>query len=137
MGDEYKYMHRNLDKMKDFGFTKSTFMQDNTATSSQVYDDWNNGMGIYFYIGHGSGTAWNCPQHTGGFPESAIHSRIHNANKYPFVLECSCLNGGFKNENPCFAQAMIAEPKGGAISMYSSAPEATSSSPKDFAIWCC
>merc|ERR1712115_120946 len=102
IGDEYKFMHRNLDAMTKFGFTQADYMQDNSASSNQVYSDWNKGMGMYFYIGHGSGTAWNCPQHTGGFPMSAINSKLTNAGMYPFVLECSCLNGGFKRENPCF-----------------------------------
>lgn len=131
IGDEYKFMHRNLDAMTKFGFTQADYMQDNSASSNQVYSDWNKGMGMYFYIGHGSGTAWNCPQHTGGFPMSAINSKLTNAGMYPFVLECSCLNGGFKRENPCFAAAMMSASKKGPISMYSSAPEAQSSSPKD------
>lgn len=131
IGDEYKYMHRNLDKMTSFGFTKADYMTDAQATSQQVYKDWNNGMGIYFYIGHGSGTAWNCPQRTGGMTERDISNQLHNSKMYPFVLECSCLNGGFKKETTCFAQAMMSKVDGGAISMYSSAPEAQSSSPKD------
>lgn len=131
IGDEYKYMHRNLDKMTSFGFSKATFWTDKTATSTMVNDAWNTGMGIYFYIGHGSGTAWNCPQRTGGMTERDIGSKLHNNHMYPFVLECSCLNGGFKKESPCFAQAMMSKAAGGAISMYSSAPVAQSSSPKD------
>jgi len=131
IGDEYQFMHRNLNKMKDFGFTKATFMTDDSATSAEVVQDWNQGMGIYFYIGHGSGTAWNCPQRTGGMTERDIQSDLHNDKLYPFILECSCLNGGFKSHNPCFAQAMMSKNHGGAISMYSSAPEAQSSSPKD------
>jgi len=131
IGDEYKFMHRNLDKMTAFGFTKAEFMTDASATSQQVYKDWNQGMGIYFYIGHGSGTAWNCPQRTGGMTERDITNQLHNSKMYPFVLECSCLNGGFKKQTTCFAQAMMSKVDGGAISMYSSAPEAQSSSPKD------
>jgi len=131
IGDEYKFMHRNLDAMTKFGFTSADYMQDNTATSTQVYNDWNKGLGMYYYIGHGSGTAWNCPQRTGGMPISGINSKLHNKGMYPFVLECSCQNGGFKRNNPCFAAAMVAKADGGSISMYSSAPNAQSSSPKD------
>jgi len=131
IGDEYRYMHRNLDKMTSFGFTQADYMQDNSATSTQVYNDWNNGLGLYYYIGHGSGTAWNCPMHTGGMPASQIRSKLKNKGMYPFVLECSCQNGGFKKQNPCFAQSMLSAPNAGPISMYSSAPDAQSSSPKD------
>jgi len=131
IGDEYKFMHRNLDKMTSFGFTQATYMQDNSATSQQVDDLWNKGLSIYYYIGHGSGTQWNCPQRTGGMTESDITNKLHNSGMYTFVLECSCLNGGFKKQSKCFAAAMMAKPDGGAISMYSSAPEAQSSSPKD------
>lgn len=131
IGDEYKFMHRNLDKMTAFGFTQATFMTDRSASSSQVNDLWNKGMGLYYYIGHGSGTKWNCPQSTGGMSEGDITSKLHNSKEYTFVLECSCLNGGFKQVTTCFAQAMMSKVDGGAISMYSSAPEAQSSSPKD------
>jgi len=131
IGDEYQFMHRNLNAMTKFGFTTADYMQDNTATSTQVYNDWNKGLGLYYYIGHGSGTAWNCPQRTGGMPISGIKNNLHNKGMYPFVLECSCQNGGFKRNNPCFAAAMLAKADGGSISMYSSAPNAQSSSPKD------
>jgi hypothetical protein len=132
MGDEYRYMHANLDAMKSsLGFTQNTFMNDKSASSSQVNQLINAGMGIYYYIGHGSGTKWNCPQHTGGMSESDIHSKLTNDYKNMFILDCSCNNGGFKAQRKCFAGAMISEPKHGGISIYSSAPVAQSSSPKD------
>jgi len=131
MGDEYKYMHRNLDAMTKWGFTKADYMQDNTATSTHCYQDWNTGLSLYYYIGHGSGTAWNCPQKTGGWPGRSLNSKLTNKAMLPFVLECSCLNGGFKKQNPCYAASMLNAANGGALSMYSSAPVATSSSPKD------
>jgi hypothetical protein len=130
MGDEYRYMQDNLNAMKQFGFTQSTFMKDQSASSSQVEGLINGGLGIFYYIGHGSGTKWNCPQHTGGISQSDVHA-LTNDYKNPFILDCSCLNGGFKSQRKCFAGAMVSEPKHGGISMYSSAPEATSSSPKD------
>jgi hypothetical protein len=131
IGDEYKVMHRNLDKMTKSGFSIATYMQDNTATSTQVMNLINKGLGLYYYIGHGSGTKWNCPQRSGGTSESDIRSKMKNSGMYPFILECACLNGGFKKENPCFAAALTNKPKGGAIAIYSSAPVAQSSSPKD------
>merc|ERR1712080_33700 len=79
----------------------------------------------------GDGTAWNCPMRTGGMPASQIRSKLKNKGMYPFVLECSCQNGGFKKNNPCFAQSILSAPDAGPISMYSSAPDGQSSSPKD------
>jgi hypothetical protein len=132
IGDEYKVMHRNLDAMTNkLGFTMAHYMTDAQATSTQVVTDWNKGLGVYFYIGHGSGTKWNCPQRTGGTTESDVTSKFKNSHMYTFILECACLNGGFKGENDCFSQHIMSKSDGGAISIYSSAPVAKSSSPKD------
>lgn len=125
-------MHRNLDKLKaSVGFEQNPFYTDTSITNTGVFDLFKKGMSAYIYIGHGSGTKWNCPQKSGGMSISDVNNKLQNKGMYPFILDCSCLNGGFAKQNPCFAQAMIQAKDAGALSMYSSAPTATGTTPKD------
>merc|ERR1712130_230602 len=74
------------------------------------------GIGVFGYIGHGSGTAWNTPS----MDVNDVLS-LTNTEKYFLSLDCSCDNGGFQSHSPSLAEALLTS-KGGAVATMMSAP---------------
>lgn len=71
------------------------------------------------YCGHGDGTGWSGPV----FTNTNVNA-LSNGYFTPFVMDVSCLNGGFDSSSDCFAERWM---KGGtvgnahgAVAMYSS-----------------
>merc|ERR1712137_1102701 len=75
------------------------------------------GLGVFSYIGHGSGTAWNTPR----FSVSQVQG-LRNTDKIFFELDVSCDNGNFQAHSPCMGEALITS-RGGAIGTMMSSPE--------------
>jgi len=86
-----------------------------TTSGSTTQSKMNSGLGVFAYIGHGSGTAWNTPR----FGISEVQ-RLNNANKLFFSIDVSCDNGNFKR-GQCMGEALITS-CGAAIATMMSSP---------------
>jgi len=114
--DEFQCMTELMNDLKESDFTtdwKAAYQVSGQTTLSKM----NDGLGVFAYIGHGSGTAWNTPR----ISEYDIQS-LTNFDKPFFDLDVSCDNGGF-NGKKCMGEALITA-KGGSIGTMMSAPEA-------------
>jgi len=109
------------DMMSEFGqmgFSQHEYVMSNSGGAAQkAFDQMNSGIGVFGYIGHGSGTAWNTP--TMGVRD--IQS-LTNTEKHFLSLDCSCDNGGFQSHSPSLAESLLTS-KGGAVATMMSAPE--------------
>jgi len=115
MQDELRMMTNVMNTLKDGGYTTS-FVQDTRTSGSESAEHMNEGLGVFSYIGHGSGTAWNTPR----FSVSQVQS-LTNYDKPFFELDVSCDNGDFQNHRPCMGEALITS-RGGAIATMMSSP---------------
>merc|ERR1712087_265629 len=117
-GDEYKTMTDIMDNLGKMGFTKHEWKHGNEADASEVFEQTNQGLGIFSYLGHGQGDAWDTPMMT----EDGIRGLTNQ--KMPFFeIDVSCNNGGFQTYSPCMGEALLTT-TGGAIATMMHAPEA-------------
>jgi len=116
-GDEYDTMQTLMNSLKDGGFTSAEWDRDSTASASKSTSNINSGLGVFSYLGHGSGTAWNTPSIDVDDVE-----RFTNTDMPFFEIDVSCLNGGFRGKK-CMGEALITS-KGGAIATMMHAPTA-------------
>merc|ERR1712187_911354 len=86
------------------------------TSASESISQMEEGLGVFSYIGHGSGTAWNTPR----FSVSQVQS-LRNSDKIFFELDVSCDNGNFRDHRPCMGEALITS-RGGAIGTMMSSP---------------
>jgi len=114
MQDELR-MEQNLDKIFTDEWSFS-YKQDRATDSSETIQQMEQGLGVFSYIGHGSGTAWNTPR----FSVSQVLN-LRNEDKIFFELDVSCDNGDFQSHSPCMGEALIIS-KGGAIGTMMSSP---------------
>ncbi len=89
------------------------------GTTANIAAAVNNGRFWLAYCGHGDGTGWSGPV----FTNSNVNA-LTNGYMTPFIMDVSCLNGGFDSSSDCFAERWM---KGGtvgnargAVGMYSS-----------------
>jgi len=116
MGDENAAMTQIMQNLKGGGFSTSwsTDTQTSGTASAQKMEQ---GLGVFAYIGHGSGTGWNTPS----FSASQVQ-RLTNTDKHFFSIDVSCDNGGFQEHSPSMGEALITS-NGGAIATMMSSPE--------------
>jgi len=101
----------------DMGFTQHEYgMSTASGAGRKALKQMNNGIGVFGYIGHGSGTAWNTPS----MGVRDVQSLTNNDKPF-YSLDCSCDNGGFQSHHPSLAEALLTS-KGGAIATMMSAP---------------
>lgn len=99
------------------GFSQHEYVMSNTAGAAQTaLQNMDDGIGVFGYIGHGSGTAWNTPS-----MEVQDVQSLTNTEKHFISLDCSCDNGGFQSHSPSLAEALLTS-KGGAVATMMSAP---------------
>merc|ERR1712137_813290 len=116
-GDEYDTMTALMGSLGQAGFTAHDWDKDGVASSSTSMSKINGGLGVFSYLGHGSGTAWNTP------PISVDDtSRMMNTDAPFFEIDVSCLNGGFRGKR-CLGEALTTA-QGGAIATMMHAPTA-------------
>jgi hypothetical protein len=60
-GDEYNTMTTIMSNLGDAGFTSREWDRDGQSSGQKSMSKMNSGLGVFSYIGHGSGTAWNTP----------------------------------------------------------------------------
>jgi len=116
MGDEVAAMTTITNNFKQGGFSTDWARAESTSGDVSA-QKMNSGLGVFAYIGHGSGTAWNTPR----FSVSQVQS-LSNTDKLFFEIDVSCDNGGFQQQNPCMGEALITS-RGGAIATMMSSPE--------------
>ena len=106
------------DDLLGYGFTQVDQLYEMYgADTADVSAAVNEGRSLVYYIGHGSGTSWSNVY----FNNDHVHA-LTNGYKTPWILDVSCLNGDFSN-NECFAEAWLrtgtSEQPNGAVAMYS------------------
>jgi hypothetical protein len=75
----------------------------------------NEGIGIGYYIGHGSNTSWG----TTGFNNNDVKA-LNNGDMMPVIWSVACVNGNFLKVGECFAEAWLRKTDGGAAGMEAS-----------------
>lgn len=117
-GDEYQTMTDIMSNLAGDGFTKHDWVHGSSARGEELYEQMNQGLGVFSYLGHGQGDAWDTPMMT----ESDIR-RLTNQQMPFFEIDVSCDNGGFQTYSPCMGEALLTA-TGGAIASMMHAPEA-------------
>jgi len=106
-----------MNEFGEMGFSQHEYVMSDTAGAGQkALEQMDSGIGVFGYIGHGSGTAWNTPS----MGVRDVQS-LTNTEKHFLSLDCSCDNGGFQSHNPSLAEALLTS-KGGAVATMMSAP---------------
>jgi len=106
-----------MNEFGDMGFSQHEYVMSNTPGAGQkALEEMESGIGVFGYIGHGSGTAWNTPS-----MDVDDVQALTNSEKHFLELDCSCLNGGFQSNSPSLAEALLTS-KGGAVATMMSAP---------------
>jgi len=126
-GDEYGTMTSIMSNLGDEGFTEHDWDRDGDSSASKSMQKMNAGLGVFSYIGHGSGTAWNTPS----ISEYDIQD-LSNTDMPFFELDVSCDNGGFRGKK-CMGEALITS-SGGAIATMMHAPEARGTMCKQYLV---
>jgi len=116
-GDEYGTMTSIMGSLSDADFTSHGWDRDSTASGPKSMSQMNSGIGVFSYIGHGSGTAWNTPS----ISEYDLASLTNKEMPF-FEIDVSCDNGGFRGKR-CMGEALITT-EGAAIATMMHAPEA-------------
>jgi hypothetical protein len=100
------------------GHTPST----DAATRTTIINNFNQGVALANYSGHGNVDAW-----TGAQIFTAPDARaLTNGNKLTFVVVADCLNGLFDDRNlEGIGEAFIKAPNGGAVATFSSSGKTT------------
>merc|ERR1711981_1467643 len=127
-GDEYRTMTNIMDNLGELGFTKHDWVHGGSTDASHIYKQMNEGLGIFSYLGHGQGDAWDTPMMT----QSGIRS-LSNQKMPFFEIDVSCDNGAFQTYSPCMGEALLTA-TGGAIATMMHAPEARGTMCKHFMV---
>jgi len=115
----YEQLFKDMtNEFGQMGFSQHEYVMSDTYGAGQTaLQNMNDGIGVFGYIGHGSGTAWNTPT----MDVRDVQS-LTNTEKHFISLDCSCDNGGFQSHSPSLAEALLTS-KGGAVATMMSAPE--------------
>merc|ERR1711937_196195 len=111
-------MTKEMENLGEAGFTKHDWVHGGATNAQHIYEQMNQGLGVFSYLGHGQGDAWDTPMMT----ESGIRS-LSNQKMPFFEIDVSCDNGGFQTYSPCMGEALLTA-TGGAIATMMHAPEA-------------
>lgn len=117
-GDEYGTMTSIMSNLEGLGFSTHSWVHGDSASTSSIYSKMNSGLGVFSYLGHGQGNAWDTPM----MSESDIRA-LTNTGRPFFQIDVSCDNGAFQTYTPCMGEALLTA-KGGAIATMMHAPEA-------------
>lgn len=82
------------------------------ATTQQLLDVVNGGVGVVAYRGHGSETAW---AEWNGEDFGGAHEGIANGAMTPVVFSFACLNLSLGYDKPTNAEQWVLRPEGGAV----------------------
>lgn len=128
MGDEYSTMTQEMDNLGEAGFTRHDWVHGGATNAQHIYEQMNQGLGVFSYLGHGQGDAWDTPMMT----QSGIRGLTNQ--KMPFFeIDVSCDNGGFQTYRPCMGEGLLTA-TGGAIATMMHAPEARGTMCKQYMV---
>ncbi|MBI5537465.1 MAG: hypothetical protein HY898_32380 [Deltaproteobacteria bacterium] len=85
------------------------------ATTEQLLESINGGLGILAYRGHGSETAW---YEWNGKDFGGADPGIKNGAMTPVVFSMACLNMKLSNDTPSNAEQWVLNPNGGAVAFF-------------------
>jgi len=117
-GDEYQTMTDIMDNLGKLGFSKHGWKHGGATDGSEVFEQMNQGLGVFSYLGHGQGDAWDTPM----MREDGIRGLTNQKTPF-FEIDVSCDNGAFQTYGPCMGEALLTA-TGGAIATMMHAPEA-------------
>ncbi len=104
--------------LEGYGFTDVAKIYDPSASKATLTTKINAGALVINYIGHGAGTYWV----TTGFSATDAQALTNNG-KYPFIVDVSCVNGSWVDNDVCLAEGWLRAgtptTPAGAIAMYS------------------
>jgi len=127
-GDEYSTMTKEMENLEELGFTKHDWVHGGSTNAQHIFEQMNQGLGVFTYLGHGQGDAWDTPMMT----LSGIRSLTNQ--KMPFFeIDVSCDNGGFQTYRPCMGEGLLTA-TGGAIATMMHAPEARGTMCKQYMV---
>jgi len=102
--DDWQLLDVERDVLIGSGFSHVDQIYDPAATSAKVITAWNGGRSLFYYLGHGSETAWS----TTGFDVDDVTTSLTNGLMLPFVMNGNCKNGNFtRSTGDCLAEAMM------------------------------
>jgi len=115
----YEQLFKDMtNEFGQMGFTQHEYVMSTAPGAAQTaLKNMNDGIGVFGYIGHGDGTAWDTP-----YMNVRDVQSLTNTEELFIQLDCSCDNGGFQSQNPSLAEALLTS-KGGAVATMISAPE--------------
>jgi len=115
----YEQLFKDMtNEFGQMGFSQHEYVMSTAPGAAQTaLQNMDDGIGVFGYIGHGDGTAWDTPYMNVGDVQS-----LTNTEKHFISLDCSCDNGGFQSHSPSLAEALLTS-KGGAVATMMSAPE--------------
>lgn len=96
-------------RLKPAGYTNYTACHGDNSTSAMSSGAVNKGLSVINYVGHGSETEWVTTSYN-----TKVAAAATNGFKLPVVCSVACVVGSFQSE-PCLAEAMTRNPKGGAL----------------------
>lgn len=106
------------DDLLGYNFTEVAGIYQPSGNATHIAEAVNEGSSLINYLGHGSGSSWSNPN----FTTSNVNA-LTNGYKNPWILDVSCLNGDF-SQNECFAEAWMRsgspDQPAGAVAIYSS-----------------
>jgi len=108
-GDEYRTMTDIMANLGELGFTKHDWVHGGSTDASEIFEHMNQGLGVFSYLGHGQGDAWDTPMMT----QRGIRS-LSNQKMPFFEIDVSCDNGAFQTYRPCMGEGLLTA-TGGAI----------------------
>merc|ERR1712226_1789610 len=127
-GDEYSTMTSIMNNLGAMGFSEHSWEHGSSASAQGLFAEMNKGLGVFSYLGHGQGNAWDTAMMT----ESGIRG-LTNRNMPYFEIDVSCDNGAFQTYSPCMGEALLTA-TGGAIATMMHAPEARGTMCKNYMV---
>jgi len=127
-GDEYRTMTDIMANLGELGFTKHDWVHGGSTDASHIFEQMNQGLGVFSYLGHGQGDAWDTPMMT----EAGIRS-LSNQKMPFFEIDVSCDNGAFQTYRKCMGEGLLTA-TGGAIATMMHAPEARGTMCKQYMV---
>ncbi len=92
--------------MTSAGYTvvDKLYVTDGSGSATNVVTAVNEGRGLLYYLGHGSG--YDFSSLSPPFGVSHVQ-QLNNTHAWPFLVDCSCLNGGFDGQDDSLDEAFM------------------------------
>jgi len=110
---------KTIDRLATMNYQLTAlFHSDETDTVTRISGAINQGAGLIYYYGHGSGKEWSTTRPP--FTTEDV-TALENGPFTPFIMDVSCLNGSFtRDDGDCLAEAWVYN---GGLACFSSTTE--------------